>query len=72
MILALLLIAVAGALTAGWIAVVTARSAMTEQMTAASQRRIALENSKALTRKVSSKMTMSNWQSLNQGATWRR
>ena len=48
MILALLLIAVAGALTAGWIAVVTARSAMTEQMTAASQRRIALENSKAL------------------------
>ena len=48
MILALLLIAVAGALTAGWIAVVTARSTMTEQMTAASQRRIALENSKAL------------------------
>jgi hypothetical protein len=48
MILAMLLIAVAGVLTAGWIALITARSGMVEQMTAASQRRIALENSKAL------------------------
>jgi hypothetical protein len=48
MILALLLIAVAGVLTAGWVVLVTARSSMVEQTAAASQRRIALENSKAL------------------------
>ncbi|MDD5200609.1 MAG: hypothetical protein PHC88_12510 [Terrimicrobiaceae bacterium] len=48
MILVLLLIAVAGVLTAGWVVLITARSTMVEQMASASQRRIALENSKAL------------------------
>lgn len=48
MILALLLIAVAGVLTAGWVVLITARSSMVEQTAAAVQRRIALENSKAL------------------------
>lgn len=46
--MALLLIAVAGVLTAGAVSVLMARSGMVEQMSAASQRRIALENSKAL------------------------
>jgi hypothetical protein len=44
----LLLVAVVGLLTAGWIAVVSARANLVEQMTAATQRRIAYENSRAL------------------------
>lgn len=48
MLFALLLIAVAGLLTAGWITLVTARSAYVGVKTAAIQRRVALENSKAL------------------------
>jgi len=48
MVLVLLLIAVASVIIAGWISVISARSNMVEQMTAASQRRIAYENSRAL------------------------
>lgn len=44
----LLLIAVAGILTAAWVTLISARSGMVEQMATAVQRRIALENSKAL------------------------
>jgi hypothetical protein len=47
-LMALLLIAMAGVLTAGALSVLMARSGMVEQMTTASQRRLALENSKAL------------------------
>jgi hypothetical protein len=48
LLLALLLIAVAGLLTAGWIALISARGNLVEQNAAAIQRRIALENSRAL------------------------
>jgi hypothetical protein len=48
MLLTLLLVAVVGVLTAGAVGVLAARSNMVEQTMAASQRRIALENSKAL------------------------
>ncbi|MGH8046395.1 MAG: hypothetical protein ACREKL_04045 [Chthoniobacterales bacterium] len=47
-LMAVLLIAVAGVLTAGAIGVLMARRGMVEQMLVASQRRISLENSKAL------------------------
>jgi hypothetical protein len=48
LLLVLLLIAVVGLLTAGWIALVSARGNLVEQNAAAVQRRIALENSRAL------------------------
>ena len=48
MILALLLVAVVGVLATAWITLIGARSGMVEQTRAASQRRVALENSKAL------------------------
>jgi hypothetical protein len=48
MIMALLLIALVGSITAAGIAVLMARSGMVEQTAAAAKRRIALENSKAL------------------------
>jgi hypothetical protein len=48
MLIALLLIAVVGVLTAGAVGVLLARSGMVEEMSTAAQRRVALENSKAL------------------------
>ncbi|MEO6847878.1 MAG: hypothetical protein ABI443_09925, partial [Chthoniobacterales bacterium] len=48
LIIAMLLIAVSSVLITGWVAIITARSGMVNQMTTTTQRRIALENSKAL------------------------
>jgi hypothetical protein len=60
MILALLLIGVAGALTAGWVALVIARSENVNAMTFAVQRRVALENSKALAQEFMLEKVMPN------------
>lgn len=48
MLIALLLLAVAGVITAAWLTLMTARSGLVGEMAAAVQRRIALENSRAL------------------------
>ncbi|HEY8899546.1 MAG TPA: hypothetical protein VIM61_03985 [Chthoniobacterales bacterium] len=48
LLLALLLVAVVGVLTAGWLSLVTARANYVEQLAAATKRRVAYENSRSL------------------------